>query len=252
LEELLAELNKLDRNQVVTGLQTHAQPIFQVIFDRGHSTATATAKAERTTLDAQLASLQEQIRQLTDQNRQLSDKAPEAAALRKQHEDAIAVLRKEYEDKLKEKDGLVAQERMNNALANLRGKLLGGSSKLDEDYAAVLVAKPELAKRLRFTSDGKVEVLQADSATPLAAPQGKDGLDLLADELKAAAPTKFVTVESDRGGGAPPAGGGAAGAGKGDMYERIRTEATARREATSKVPSARERMGIRGGAPQSA
>jgi hypothetical protein len=69
------------------------------------------------------------------------------------------VLRKEYEDKLKEKDGLVAQERMNNALANLRGKLLGGSSKLDEDYAAVLVAKPELAKRLRFTSDGKVEVL---------------------------------------------------------------------------------------------
>lgn len=243
LEELLAELNKLDRAQVVTGIQTHAQPLYQAIFDKGHSTSTAANSAKVTELNGTLASLQEQIKAKDAEITQLQSKTPGAEELRRTYETQVADLQKKNKEATDELKATLWEERKTRVQTDLQMKLV--SQGVDADYAAVLVLKPEVQKRIRKAPEtGQPEILQADGGVPLAAPAGQTPLDVLVGELSAAAPAKFKTVDSDRGSSTDSGG---PGGGKGNFFEGIRKDAKARAEAATTSnggKSGMERLGI--------
>jgi hypothetical protein len=239
LVELMAELMKLDRTEVVTGLQTYAQPLYQVVFDKGHSTATTRHVTEKTTLEATIAGLSEQIRLKDEALKLANEKAPEIATLRQQHEAAIRDLQTKHEAKLKETNDVLTSERRDRAISELRLAL--DEAGVNPIYSEVLSLKPDVQKRIRITADGKREVLQADSEIPFAPAKGKSDVSLLAEELATTVPPEFVVSRVDRGsesrGGR---GGGPAGA---TMYDKIRSDAEARQKTGTPKPLA-ERLGM--------
>jgi hypothetical protein len=239
LDEILAELNKLDRTQVVAGLQANSQPIYQAIYDKGTGFAVAKHTAEKADLEGKITGLTSQVTEKDQQITQLSAKTPEVATLRTQYEGQINQLKETHKNELKARDQALIGERRSRALSDLRTKLVGGG--VDADYADVLTNKSTTTARFRFDDKtGKMDILAADSEVPIAVATGKDVLDVLAEELKTGVPAKFVMSNGDGGSGTNGTGGKGKG---GDLYEEIRTEAKSKSEA-KKAPSARERLGM--------
>lgn len=239
LQELLAELSKLDRTEVVNGLQSQAQPIYQAIFDKGHSVARTTYDAKKGELETQITSLTSQLQQKDAELKTANEKAPEIATLRQQHEAQIRDLQSKHEAKIKEKDDALSAERRDRWITDLRVKLVEAG--VDAEYAEVLSLKPDVQKRIRLGTGGVLEVLQSEGEVPFAPAKGKTGIDLLADELAAAAPPKFVVSKADRGSETKPGSkGGPAG---GSFYDDIRKQAEERNKQPDRKPLA-ERMGM--------
>jgi hypothetical protein len=239
LEEILAELNKLDRQTVVTGLQASAQPIFQAIYDKGVGFQTVKHTAEKTSLEGQVTGLQTQIAEKDKEIQKLTEKAPEAATLRTQYEAKINQLKEDHKNELKARDTVLVGERRTRSLLDLKTKLI--SAGVDPDYADVLTNKSTTTSRFKFDDKGEMSILAADSEVPIIAAKGKDALEVMAEELRTSVPAKFVLSNGDGGSGTNGQGGkGKAG---GNLYEEIRQDAKKRSEQT-KAPSARERMGI--------
>jgi hypothetical protein len=241
LDEILAELNKLDRQQVVGALQAQAQPIFQAIFDKGHSTATAKAVTDRSELESKIVGLNTTITQKDQQITELSAKAPDVAALTTKYEGQISQLKNQYKLDLEARDSVLVSERQSRLLSDLRSKLVAGG--VDADYADVLVNKSSTTKRFKPNKEGKIDVLQADSEAPVVAATGKDVLDVIAEELKTGVPSKFVVATSDSGSEVNGQGKGTSRGG--NIYAEIRNDAKKRSEDRAKTPSVRERMGIK-------
>jgi hypothetical protein len=239
LEELLAELNKLDRAQVVGGLQTYSQPIYQAVFDKGHSTATVKHNTEKQALEVQVNTLTETVRQKDAQLATANEKAPDIAVLRQQHEAQIRDLQEKNDAKVKAKNDELITERRDRAVTNLRVKLV--EQGVDPEYAEVLSLKPDVQKRIRLNAEGKPEVFQADSDIPFAPAKGKTGIDLLAEELTAGTPPKFVVSNADRGSETTSRKGG--GPAKGSLYDEIRSEAE-KRQTSDKPKPLTERFGM--------
>lgn len=238
LEQLLAELMKLDAAQVATALQEKAQPVFQHIFNKGHGAGLAKATDDKTRLEGQVASLTSQLSEKDNTIRTLTDKAPDVAAVRQTFEAQINQLTEKHKSELKAKDEEIQGERMSRARSDIRTKLVAGG--VDPDYADVLMEKPEIKKRMRFAKDGVLEVLQDKQDIPLTATKDKAVTDLFVEELVAAAPAKFLTVNSDRGSGTESGGGG--GKGNASRYDKIREDAKSRQTVDSSQPSAAERL----------
>lgn len=239
LKELLAELLKLDKAAVVAALQAEAHAIYQAIFDKGHSTATATARTEKERLDGELAGVRTQLEQANNTIKELEKKAPDVATVRTQFEQQILTLQNKHKDELKAKDAEIESERRSRAFGDLRVKLI--EKGVDPDYAEVTVNKAEVQKRIRI-KDKLAEVLQADSEVPLQPGKGQTGIDLLADELHKATPAKFLTSDVDRGSGTENGGGG--GGSKGGVFDRIRADAKKRQEQKNPAKSGAEKLGI--------
>lgn len=251
VDELIAEILKLDKGSVVTALQAQAQPIFQSIFDKGHAAATARFNGEKSELEGKITGLNETIRTKDTQIQQLSEKAPEVATLTQQHQTEINRLKEEQKNALRVANETLIGERRSRARGDLRVKLVGLG--VDSDYAEMLVNKPDMEKRIRPNAQGQMEFIRADNDAPYAPAQGKDVLDLMAEELKAVVPPKFITVSGDRGSGTRSAdsgsGGGKGAAGK---YEAARTDVTKKEERASTSISARDRLAGRGVGKQKA
>lgn len=242
LKELLAELLKLDRAAVVTALQAEAHAIYQAVFDKGHSTATAAARAEKERIEGVVAGLQTQLEQRDKTIKELQDKAPDVATVRAQFEQQILKLQADHKDALKAKDEEIQGERRARTFGDLRTKLI--SKGVDPDYADVLTGKAEVQKRVRFNKAGEAEVLQADSEVPLQAGKGQTAIDLFADELQKATPAKFLTSNGDRGSGTEN-GTGTSGK-SGNLYEGIRKRATERQTKQGEgTKTAAEKLGIK-------
>jgi hypothetical protein len=245
LEELLAELAKLDRTQVVEGIQKSAQPIFQAIYDRGVGFANAKWGPEKTALEGQVASLTSEKQTLETRVRTIEEKTPDLAAERQKFDAQIQAEQQKYEAKLKAAQVQLQAERKSRAVADLKAKLIAAG--VDSDYADVMTLKPDVQKRINFTDAGTMQVLQANSDIPFAAAGERTGIDLLADELKTGVPAKFLLVNSDAGSGTEGTGngaGGAAGAAK-NLFKDIRKQAKDKQEAAVKAPTAAERLGMR-------
>jgi hypothetical protein len=240
LDEILAELNKLDRAQVVTGLQAQAQPIFQAIFDKGVGFQQVKFNGEKATLDGQIATLTATITQKDTELTELTKKTPDVATLRTQYEGQINQLKAAQANELSARDEVLKGERRSRSLSDLRAKLTGAG--VDVDYADVLVNKSTTTKRFGFDDKGQIVVYAADSEVPINVASGKDVLDVLADELKTGVPAKFVTSNGDRG--SDTSGSGGKGS-KSSVYDDIRKEAADKKKAAGeKPPSARERLGM--------
>lgn len=237
MKELLDQLLKLNKDEVIAALQ--GSPIYQAIFDKGHSTATARHTADKATADQRIADLEGQLSAAQTKIKGLEAKTPETQELQRQHEQQLVQLQDKHKRELAEAATLLDSERMGRAEADLRARLKG---RVDDDYVEVLITKAREKKRIRLAKDGTPEALQADSGIPYAAAQGKTSLDLLADELFTGTPLKFQKSGVDEGSGAEGGGGGGGGA---TFYDGIRKD-TEKRSGAGERRTAREAMGVGG------
>lgn len=233
--------------KIVEVIQKNAHPVFQIIYDRGHSTATEAGNRKVTDLESQLEKLKKDHETATQALADERRKHPDTDTIRTQYEEREQELKAEHEKAVAELNGKLQNERLNTARQTLKGYLTSGERRLDPDYADVQLDKSELRERFRHRDDGTLEVLQAGKQIALVPADGVSPLELLAKELKDAAPSKFVEVHSDRGAGSQGNGGSSGGAG--GFFGKYREELKKEREnKPTSVPDgeaeAKKRLGV--------
>lgn len=238
--EAEGENGDIPDEKIAEALQSDAHGVFQTIYDKGHSNATERSTSRTKELETELATAKGNLTKAQEQLEEYRKKAPDSEKLREQYERDLEKIQQEHEEKVKTIESKLVNEREKRHFSELKAHLVDGKQRLDPDYADVLTQKEEVRKRIKFTEDGELEVLQAGKEIALAPADGVSPLALLAEELKKNAPKKFILVEGDRGAGA----GGEAGSGGGffgNYRERLEEE---RKGEDKRQPSAAERMKI--------
>lgn len=238
MDEIIEALAKHDKTAVAKALQSGAADVWQLVFNKGHKTATDAAKGERQELEGKLTDVQAQVGTLEGQLAEAQEAAKQVETVRtemtKQIEDLNAAHATEVTT-LKGKHQTATRER---TMSDLKSKLI--ASAVDPDYAAVLVERADTQKRFNFNEDGGFDVFQQDGTNVYLTTNG-DVLDQFVNDLKTAVPAKFITVEGDRGSDTGGAGGSGNGSGGGtggnppandaDFLGQYRKDIAASREA---------------------
>lgn len=219
LESVIAFLLTQDRAAVVSALQNKAQPLFQTIFDKGHSDATARAKGK---VDEAELKLTTAIGDLTKAQEQIVTLGKDKPDVQK-YIDRVTTLEGELKSTKETAAKEVGAIRVNVEQSNLRAQLLALS--VDPEYAEVLVSKDAVRQRIVQRED-KIEVI-GPNGIPFTPVDGKSGVQLLAAELVTKVPPKFLVSGVDRGSGIkiPGAGGETDAA----AYDAIRKEVNDRK-----------------------
>lgn len=226
---------------IVGVLHEAAHPVYQTVFNKGHSDATQRSQDKITAAESRATAAEAAATAAKEEANELRAKTPEAEKLKQQYDEAVKSLKKQHQqelDTLKEQNTKTALDR---ATADLRAKLVGRPFNLDPDYAEVIVNKPDVRSRMKFTN-GALEVLQPGKDIPFAASEGQSPLDLLASELKKSTPAKFIVSKADGGAGSDNDAGGGASGGLKSYRKTVEAEREAERKGEKK--SAKERMGI--------
>jgi multidrug efflux pump subunit AcrA (membrane-fusion protein) len=244
-EAIKALMAHSNREEVVAALQKDGQPLYQLVFNKGHAVATAKLEAEKATVEARATQAEQERDAAKGTLAERERNTPDVAAIRTQYEQQIADLKEQHKGTLlKEKEARQA-ERLERTKAELRADLV--SAGVDPDYADVLVEKRETLSRLTFRKDdGVLEILQAGKTIPLAVGDGESPVKLLVAELRGATPAKFISSNADGGSGSSSGNGGGGGA---TIYDKIRAErqpaAGAPERTAAPAPStAAARMGL--------
>lgn len=208
LTELVAQDGKAEL-EAVDALHQVSQSDYQAIYDRGHGQATKDLNTKVTTAEAAHRAAQEK---LTETETALADarkgKGGDVEQLREQHK--IDIQREKDAAKAKE-TALTEQlknERTSRSTSDLKAMLAG---KVIDDYAAVVIERPDIRGRIRHREDGSVFVVQAGTEVELQVPAGKTPLSLLAEELIGSTPATLRLSGADGGSGATTGGTGSSG-----------------------------------------
>lgn len=248
LEELFTALMAhSDRKAVVKGLHEHAQPIYQLIFNRGHTAATSKGEEKATSLEEKITKLEADLAAAEKRAKEAESKTPDAAAIRAELTQQLEAERAKHRDDLKalrEAHKGTLQER---EISNLQRLLVEAG--VEKRYAKVLAADPDVRKRLKIEDNGTLTVLQAGKdAIPVAVDEGKDPMSVLVAELKAETPAEFVTTGIDpNGSGERRTPGSGANAGDSAYFDGLRKSAEEARKAAAPAAGAdplAQRMGM--------
>lgn len=252
---LVGDIGDKDEGEKVTiatvakTLKEGAHDVFQHLFNLGHSEATK--RAEKAAGEAKTA--------LEEKDRALAEKETELAAAKmanpgstervRELEGQVQALQGEKKQLEKDHRAKLRDVTQEAQVSALRARMAG---KLDPDWADVQVQKKEIKARIRVNDDGTVDVLQPDGKIPYAATEGKDGFDLLVDEIVKGAKSsertsKFVLAETDSGSGTGAGQGGPTGGTKDakfydDLRERAKAENSVERPEGFKTGA--ERLGV--------
>lgn len=202
LPEIIAALKaQPDAAAVIAELHREVPALYQGIFNKGHSEATAKAKESAKQANTDLVAAQSEVARLGEQVSELEKKAPETAALRQQHEAVLQDLKEKHKLKIGHLEGGILREREQRTHSEFVRRLVAGG--LDADYAEVQAMKQR--DRFRFNSGENgslnLEILQSGKDIPFSPADGKDAIDMISEEVRAAAPAKFRTANTDSGAG---------------------------------------------------
>lgn len=239
IRETLAQLAGANAEEVAAALREVLQPVYQIAFNAGHSTATTKAAAREASLNDLLAAEREKRAALEAEIQTLKDKAPDVQAMRQQYEARISELESQVESVRTEGIERAKSILQRKAISDLQA-ILAGQLGVDPDYAEVLVSKPGVISRIKVDEVGdefEIAVLQEGREIPI---QADKPLRAYAEELRKSVPAKFVVSRADRGGGSQ---GGGAGGGL-SVFDQIRENAKRRNEQRTGSKSAAERMGM--------
>lgn len=223
LQTLAAHPNQ---QEVVEQMQAVAAKVWQTVFNKGHSTATAAMKPEKDTLEAKVQETEKKLSDADKRIKELETQNPDVAKLQAEHRENLATLETKHREALLQRDTALVNVRKEAALAELRSHLKG---KVNEDWVAAKLAAPDFATRLVMKQDGTFDVMQADGKIPLVPPTGKKVLEALADELVEAAPAALRSSNVDRGSQSKD-GKGAPVTGK-TVFDKIREEVSEEQKA---------------------
>lgn len=241
IQAYMGEATTANRDAVVAAMQKNAQPIFQHIHDIGHSAAHKTARVQTKDLEKKLADAQEALTAAETRLTEATANQPDVSKVHDQYKAEIQTLKAAHASALADMKASQVADKRERAKADLVASLV--SKGVDKDYAEVQVAKAE--GRMRFSEDGSLEILQAGKEIPFAPGDGQTAVGLLAEEIRTATPTKFVSTNADSGSGVGANGG--AGAGGGNYYDTIRAQMEERNKAQAAntgTNALAERMGM--------
>ncbi len=242
LQEAVEFLNsQSDAAAVVSALHSGAPRIHQGIFDKGFGKAKTEFQVREVALQDQLKAATEDLGKVQGELKEVREKAPDVGKVTEQFQGEIKSLKDKHKQDIDTLRASNLAEKRNRDLATLRAQL---AAKLDPEYAKLKSELGETASRLRYNSDGNLEVMQAGKEIPFAPAEGKNPLDLLADEIITSADPKWV-VSNVNGGSGVNNSGGNSGGGSGSVYERIRAERAKAEEAKKHTAgTAAERLGM--------
>ncbi len=182
LTELAKKFEPANTDAVHSIVQTHFHPVFQRINDGGRAAANADNKAKLEEKENLVRTTQGLLDKAKEDLKLLTEKTPEVAVLRREYEEKIRGLEATHKTQLEERDRLVVQGHQDRAVSDFVSTIttLG----VDAEYArTVLASRADIKSRIRV-KDGKVEVLQAGqqelTITPAA---NKTSIDHLAEEV---------------------------------------------------------------------
>lgn len=203
-----------------------ARPVHQAIFSGGY----AKGKSEVDTVQTELAEKQAELDALNKRMADLEEEKPDLAKLREEQETQLDQLRTKKKEREEELQSLISKERRERAHSDLISHLVSEHG-VDRVYAKALVRDEEVAGRLRWTEDGKLEVLQKGTENiPMAPEDGTNPLALLATELESEVPAHLKGGPGDRGSETRGEGGGG---GAGSDWAKRREKLEKEREKES-------------------
>lgn len=232
-------------DQIVSTIQQHAQPIYQIAHDRGHSAGMGKKGTEVTTLQTQLQQAQTERDTARTALEELKGKAPDNERLKAEY----ATQLQEAEAKFKAKESALKATLKATQRAWAKSDLvthLVTKHNVDPDYAEVIASKDDVLDRISYNDDGQIEIAQRGKQIPFAPGEGQTHIGLLATELRETVPPKFVTTNADAGAGSE--NGGGSGATKGgfdyDKHAKKVADRRAQKRGQTDAPSYQERMGL--------
>lgn len=244
LAELIAKLIEAfnaNADDVITALQATAQPIYQRVFDKGHSTGLQKGRDEKKTADADVTRLTSELAAANTSLTELRNKTPDVQTITTQFQNEITALKNTHKAELQTARDKSRTTEVKRQATILETKL---KSKVNPLYAKLLVQDLEVLKRINPRDDGSVEVMQAGKEIPYSPAEGQDPIDLLVDELVKAAPTDYRLAEGDEGSGIQS---GPAGTQSKSRFDKIRDDKKkqiAGQEADKTIKSLDEKLGV--------
>lgn len=207
LKDLLTKLNDLVTSDKATEEKDAVEVIhsaapaevFQVIFDRGHSTGLTKGKGSVTEAEGKLKAAEDGKAEAERQLNEFKAKHPEAAKLQEQYQSDLKKLGEEHKAALDKKDIQIETERKARARSDFISALKDAG--VDKDYAEVLADKAEHKDRIKFNEKGETEVLQKGKDIAIVPSAEKSALMMLAEEIYPIVPTKFQVSKAKGGGG---------------------------------------------------
>jgi hypothetical protein len=249
-EKLVAQLSGLKPAEgteeiaddaIVSAIQTHGQPVYQIAHDRGHAAGTGKKGAEATALQTRVETAERERDEAKAALETLKGKAPDGEKLKAEYTTELQKAQEKFTAKEAALKATLKSTRLAWAKADLRASLVS-DFKVDKDYAAVLVEKPEVIDRITHTDDGTLEVLQRGKQIPFAPGDGQTSIGLLAAELREGVNPKFIVSDADSGAGA--GNGNGAGGPKGFDFKKHGEKKKAEQDAKKPEAGYRERLGI--------
>lgn len=245
LAEIIAKLVELfnaNGDEVVTALQTSAQPVYQRIFDKGHSTGLTKGRDEKKTTDAEVTRLTSELETANASLTELRSKTPDVQKVTEQFQTEIRDIKEKHKGEIKAERERSREIEINRQMTLLKTKL---EKKVNPLYAKLLTQDLDIRKRIHPKDDGAVEVMQAGKEIPFSPAEGQDPIDLLVDELVKAAPTDYRLAEGDEGSGVQ---NGPAGAPRKTSFDKIREnkqkELKGKETGTEGIKSLDEKLGV--------
>jgi hypothetical protein len=212
--------------------------VFQVIFDRGHSTGLAKGKTGVTEVETKFETEKKRADAAEQQLKDFKEKHPDAAKLQEKYQSDLAAVQRDNQAALTAKDAQIDKERRRRARSEFVAELKGLG--VDGDYAEVLADKPENTVRIKFNAEGETEVLQSGKDIAIVPTAEKGALGMLATEIFPKVPAKFVVSKAGGGGGTQEERGGAGG--KKNNFADIRQKELDRQAALRPQSTASERL----------
>lgn len=237
LKDLLAKLNELvtadktvEEKDAVDVIHSAAPAdVFQVIFDRGHSTGLTKGTTKNTELEGKVTAAENKAAEAQRQLDEFKAKHPDAAKLQESYQNDLKKKDEEHAEALKQKDQQIDNERRGRATSDLRAALIGmGFKKL---FAETLADRPEQQVRIKFDKDGKPEVLQKGKDIAIVPTAEKNAIEMLAAELHTTATPDMLTSNTKGGGGIQQETGGN-GEGAKTVFSNIRKQEQERQKST--------------------
>jgi len=219
-------------------LQEHAQPVFQVAYDRGHDKGMGKLNGERDRLREQKGELEDKLEAREEELQQLREETPDAESLREQWEENELQPLKE---KLEQKDSRLRSLNEERALSKIQQRIQGEVA--SEWVAEKLVDE---ARDRVDTSGEEPTYLRPDGQTPYATASDQDPADAFAEDLLSEVPSDLRDTArndgSDFGNGNPGDGvkrkpkSEISRSERAEMYDKWRDQGKDPNEEWSKLP----------------
>lgn len=234
--KVIATVDAGDIDEAAESLKTEAHPVYQRVFNAGHSTAKSKADGDKQTFETELTEAKEEAERLKTELDELKEKTPDRAAIDAQWQQKLDREKAKIQEQLDAATQKVGRLTTDTTVEKSENALLGAGIR---PRMAKLLAK-EAAGRISYDEQGNAVLKEAGSDIPVQVPTGKSAFQVLAEQEKAAADPADLVSKADSGGGTD--GGGNGGDSKWDQ----RRKALEKEREGQKVsgPSVEERLGM--------